>query len=390
MPAGNNVAAIMLAGGRGSRLHELTDTTCKPALPFGPGHRIVDWTMANLQSAGLRKVVVATQYMPAPLERHVSQRWTPRFDGGLIFAQALRLTGRPEGFSGTADAVRRSLGLLRGQGVRTLLVVAADHVYSMDYTAMLDAHAASGAAVTVAVTPVPRATASGFGIVQPDAKGRIAGFLEKPADPPGLPDDPTHALASMGIYAFDLAWLEAALADGGDDFGYDILPRAVAAGQAACHRATRRDGAPVYWQDVGTLDAYHAVWTALGRDAALCPGPFGSATIDPGAGAWLDRDVVAMPGSRLHRDAQVRNAIVAPGVCLERTDVIGACTAEDARWFRITEGGVRLVTRAMMARRAERRPRLYPMPADPVPAALPAHAVAGRAIGRAEPRNRLA
>ena len=366
MTAPNDVAAIMLAGGRGSRLHELTAATCKPALPFVHGHRIADWTMANLQQAGLGSIVVATQFMPKALERHLDQRWAQHIDGGIIFAQGVRLTGRPEGFAGTADAVRRSLGLLRSKDVRTLLVVAADHVYAMDYTAMLDAHAASGAEVTVAVTPVPRAAASGFGIARTDGSGRILAFLEKPADPPAMSGDPARSLASMGIYAFDIDWLEAALAEGGDDFGYDIGPRAVAAGQAACHHATRRDGGPVYWQDVGTLDAFHSVWTALARDPALCPGPFDAATVDAGQDAfWQKRGVVAMPGSRLHRDARIRNAIVAPDVSLGRNDVIGECAAEDSRWFRITEGGIRLVTRAMIERRADTRPRLYPVPVPP-------------------------
>jgi glucose-1-phosphate adenylyltransferase len=358
MKRNDDVAAIMLAGGRGSRLHELTDGCCKPALPFGGMHRIADWTLANLEGAQLGPVVVATQYKPAALRAHLERRWSPRLGGRLVMVDGAQ-TGEP--FAGTADAVRKTLDRVRAQGASTVLVVAADHVYRMDYTAMIDAHRAGGAPVTVAVDAVPRAGAQGFGIVEAGDGRRIAAFHEKPGDPPCMPGDEQRALASMGVYVFDLGWLEGALGRGGDDFGYDVLPEAVSRGEAAFHRARRPDGTPVYWQDVGTLDSYRAVWLALESDPTLCPGPFGANVIKPPLAGrrWIERGVVAMPGSRVHRDARISRAIVAPGVELDGSECIGEDWHEDARWFRITRAGTRLVTRAMVERRAESRARLY-------------------------------
>ncbi|ESW62603.1 MAG: ADP-glucose pyrophosphorylase [Rhodobacter sp. CACIA14H1] len=367
-PPEARTVAVLLAGGKGTRLHELTRSECKPAIHFAGTRRIVDFAMANAVRSGLTRMVVATQYAPATLTRHLWEHWAMAFDcgEGLMVRHGPSLAGF-EGYRGTADAVTRNIALIDSLDPTDILVLAADHIYGMDYTPMLDAHRASGAAVTVAAHIVPRAGASEFGIFLTDATGRATTFLEKPADPPGLPDDPARALASMGIYAFRWDWLRATLlrdardATSSHDFGHDILPAAVAAGEALVWPFTLPQG-PAYWRDVGTLDAFRVTQLDFQQPSTPCALP---ETVMPGPGPQarptrndgLLSDSVLMPGASVGRGARLHRTIVAPDTHIPGGMVIGEDRDEDARWFRRTPDGTVLVTAEMLARREATLPR---------------------------------
>lgn len=367
-PPEARTVAVLLAGGKGTRLHELTRSECKPAIHFAGTRRIVDFAMANAVRSGLTRMVVATQYAPATLTRHLWEHWAMAFDcgEGLMVRHGPSLAGF-EGYRGTADAVTRNIALIDSLDPTDILVLAADHIYGMDYTPMLDAHRASGAAVTVAAHIVPRAGASEFGIFLTDATGRATTFLEKPADPPGLPDDPARALASMGIYAFRWDWLRATLlrdardATSSHDFGHDILPAVVAAGEALVWPFTLPQG-PAYWRDVGTLDAFRVTQLDFQQPSTPCALP---ETVMPGPGPQarptrndgLLSDSVLMPGASVGRGARLHRTIVAPDTHIPGGMVIGEDRDEDARWFRRTPDGTVLVTAEMLARREATLPR---------------------------------
>lgn len=221
--------AILLAGGRGSRLFELTDRTCKPALPFVRRRRIVDFTMENIARAGMRKVIVASQFRAEPLETHLHSAWGRRFgSAGLAFRRGSDLAGAALRYGGTADAVWKNAAEIAALGAREVMILSADHIYEMDYGPMIAAHRASGARITLAATVVGRHDARGFGVIGAAPGGQITDFTEKPDEPQTLPGDPEHALASMGIYLCDWVWLRRMLAEDALccrstlDFGHDI------------------------------------------------------------------------------------------------------------------------------------------------------------------------
>ena len=352
-------AAIVLAGGKGSRLHELTERCCKPAVPLGTGNLIIDWTMGNLRMSDVPDLIVATQYMPARVEHHLRTAWMPQFDGRLGIANGVTVTGRSAGYLGTADAVRQLQDRIGGPEEAPLLVVAADHVYRMDYGPMIAAHRDSGAGITVACTILPAAGAQAYGIVDAGPSGRIRAFVEKPSHPPEMADQPGRCLVSMGIYVCDRAWLRGALARGGDDFGHDILPDAVARGEAQAFRAVTASGAPIYWKDVGTLDSYRETGVELTLNPWLCPRsrlPHADAPC-PEAIHWARRGSVVLPGARVEIGADLHNVVVAPGARIPRGTQIGHCPEMDRRWFRVTPGGTTLVTPEMLERRLVRVPR---------------------------------
>ncbi|MGP3695787.1 sugar phosphate nucleotidyltransferase [Rhodobacter sp. NSM] len=383
---------VLLAGGRGSRLHELTASQCKPALPFAGSRRIVDFTIANVVRSGLTRMIVATQYRPTSLARHLESFWAPRFPaGGLMLREGPSVTGTPEGYGGTAAAVTANLAELRSAGARELVVLAADHVYEMDYAALVAAHRASGASATVAVDTVPRDRARAFGVVRTDEGGRIESFLEKPDHVPPDPALPGRAMVSMGIYVFDFDWLASVLRmvpGATQDFGNDILPLAVALGEAQAYRVP---GDGFYWRDVGTLDAYRRAQLDFTRGEPPCTLPpqvaasehemkaasgelvqfafrmqtggislhaprLGAGT--PGRWCMLDESVL-LPGARVAPGVRLTRAIVAPGTSVPSGLVIGEDPDEDARWFRRSEEGTVLVTTQMLARRAADRGRAF-------------------------------
>lgn len=357
---------ILLAGGQGTRLHELTSTECKPAMPFAGG-KLVDFTIANAMRSGMPQVLVATQYLPASLTRHLETEWRHQFPSGIEIRDGYRL--RSNGYRGTADAVRTNLAEIAASGAEEILVLSADHVYQMDYRAMLESHRASGAKVTVAVTRAPLAQASSFGVLSADSDGVIVDFAEKPARPHPTPDDPTHALISMGVYVLDRRWLSEMLAlEGGmDDFGQDILLEAVRQGVARVHQPVA-DGA-FYWRDVGTLDSYRLAQLDF-LDPARAPLPLPGATVKPSRQMLLaaERGSVLLPGARLGYRTRVERAIIASGAIVPDGLVIGEDPEDDQRWFRVTRGGTALVTAAMLDRYREERPRLHLIPLPFLPA----------------------
>ncbi len=261
--------AIVLAGGRGSRLAELTDWRAKPAVPFGGKFRIIDFALSNCVNSGIRRIGVCTQYKAQSLIRHLQRGWSfleGRFDEfvELLPAQQ-RVTA--DWYRGTADAVYQNIDILRRHRRKYVLILAGDHVYKMDYTRMLADHVASRAVMTVACIEVPLADASQFGVMTVDADRRVSAFDEKPAQPAAMPGRPDAVLASMGIYVFDEAFLYEQLIrdaeDGGSshDFGKDLIPWLIRSGLHVHAHAFRdscvnmSNGVP-YWRDVGTLDAY--------------------------------------------------------------------------------------------------------------------------------------
>ena len=261
--------AIVLAGGRGSRLAELTDWRAKPAVPFGGKFRIIDFALSNCVNSGIRRIGICTQYKAQSLIRHVQRGWS--FLDGCFeeFVELLPAQQRvtAEWYRGTADAVYQNIDILRRHKRKYVLVLAGDHVYKMDYARMLADHVASQALMTIACIEAPLADASQLGVLTVDADRRITAFEEKPARPAPIPGRPDRALASMGIYVFNEAFLYEQLirdADDGNsshDFGKDIIPRLVRSGlrlhahpfRDSCVNMSR--GMP-YWRDVGTLDAY--------------------------------------------------------------------------------------------------------------------------------------
>jgi glucose-1-phosphate adenylyltransferase len=225
--------AYVLAGGRGSRLKELTDKRAKPAVPFGGKSRIIDFALSNAINSGIRRIGVATQYKAHSLIRHLQRGWNffrPERNESFDILPASQRVSETQWYLGTADAVTQNMDIIRSYDPQYMIILAGDHVYKMDYELMLEQHVESGADVTVGCIEVPRTEASGFGVMHVDKADRIVSFLEKPADPPGMPDKPDRALASMGIYVFERELLfEHLRRDAGDpssrhDFGGDVIP----------------------------------------------------------------------------------------------------------------------------------------------------------------------
>ena len=395
----------MLAGGEGKRLSPLTADRAKPAVPFGGIYRLVDFVLSNLVNAGYLRIVVLTQYKSHSLDRHITTTWRmSTLLGNYVTPVPAQQRLGPQWFAGSADAIHQSLNLVYDEEPDHVVVFGADHVYRMDPRQMVEQHIASGAAVTVAGIRVPREQASGFGVISTAADGRrIEAFLEKPTDPPGLPDDPTQVFASMGNYVFSTkALLEAVKVDAGDegsvhDMGGNIIPMMVASGGAEVYDfsenevpgATERDRG--YWRDVGTLDSYydahmdlvaaHPVfnlynrqWPILTSSPALPPAKFvhemsgrvGQAVdslVSQGviiSGGTVRRSVVS-PGVRVHSGSEITGSVLLPGVDVGRGAVVrnaildknvlvwpGASIGVDPvhdreRGFTLTDGGVVVV-----------------------------------------------
>ncbi|WP_353474302.1 sugar phosphate nucleotidyltransferase [Salipiger sp. H15] len=353
VPSTSRCLPFLLAGGRGSRLFELTDHTCKPALGFASADgRIVDFILAALVAAQFDKLFVATQYRPTDLCQHLDRHWAHAFPRGITIRDGEFLS--PHGYRGTADAVRVNITTLDAYGPREIMILSGDHVLDIDLEAFLRHHRSHARPVTVAATAVPLAEAGGFGIFELDAEGEVKGFAEKPMRPAPMPGDAGRALASTGIYVFDWIWLKQALREEPCrlDFGNDILPGAVRDGELAVYRLPDGpDGQGAYWRDVGTLDAYRLAQLdfAQPETPVALPKTMGRAvtrSLDS-----MAEGTVFLPGSRIGRRCQIRNAIVGPGVRLPDGFRAGLNPEEDARWFRRTPGGTLLITAEMMARR---------------------------------------
>lgn len=261
---------IVLAGGEGKRLYPLTADRAKPAVPFGGAYRLIDFVLSNLVNAGFLKICVLTQYKSHSLDRHISQNWRlSGISGEYITPVPAQQRVGKRWYTGSADAIFQSLNLVYDEDPDYIVVFGADHVYRMDPEQMVARHIESKAGVTVAGIRVPRLDAKAFGVIDADADGKITSFLEKPADPPGIPGAPEYAYASMGNYVFTTKTLvEALRADAEDqgsdhDMGGNIIPALVDQGEARVYDftenhvpgASERDHG--YWRDVGTLDSYY-------------------------------------------------------------------------------------------------------------------------------------
>ena len=275
-----DVLAIVLAGGRGTRLEPLTRDRAKPAVPFGGIYRIIDFPLSNCINSDIRKILVLTQYKAVSLARHLDQGWRflcRELDEYIeVIPPQQRIA--EHWYQGTADAIYQNVYTIEKAAPRDTLILAGDHIYKMNYAAMIDQHRARGADLTIACLPVPRAEARDFGVMHVEADGRVVGFREKPEDPEAMPGRPDLAMASMGIYVFttdvmyERLFRDAAMKEASDhDFGRDIIPPMLADCRVFAYpfRDENRKG-PAYWRDVGTLDAYYqASMDLVGVDPTL-------------------------------------------------------------------------------------------------------------------------
>ena len=401
--------AFVLAGGRGSRLLELTDSRAKPAVYFGGKTRIIDFALSNALNSGIRRIGVATQYKAHSLIRHLTQGWTflrkERNEGFDILPASQRID-EESWYQGTADAVYQNIDIIEGYAPKYIVILAGDHIYKMNYEIMLEQHVASKADVTLGCVEVPRMEATGFGVMHVDEEDTIIDFVEKPADPPGIPGSPDQALASMGIYVFETKFLldilrrDAADPDSEHDFGKNIIPYLVKNGKAVAHRfsnscVTNKDEPTHYWRDVGTIDAYWEanidltatvpqlnlydqnwpIWTyneitAPAKFVHNEPGRRGEAinSMVSGnciiSGATLNHSLlftgvlvrsystvtnsVILPEVIIHRSAQLSNVVVDRGVVIPEGLVVGQDPELDAQRFRRTNKGVCLITQKMI------------------------------------------
>lgn len=359
VPSPSGVLSIVLAGGKGSRLHDLTNDEAKPAIPIGPDLRLIDFTLANVVNSGLRKAMVLTQHAPATLHDHLARAWHSDRSPCAFTV----LDGAEHGpFAGTAHAVASVMDEIDREAPDHVVVLAGDHLYQMDYRPLIERHVERAASVTVGVVHVPVAQASEFGILAADADGRITAFVEKPRIAPQAQDRPGHALASMGIYVFEWKALRTLLVEmaesvGDLDFGKHIVPRLVAADEAYAYALPGRTGAEPLWQDLGTLDAYHAVqmqltagslaldpeWPALASDGRR-DGPVSAV----GAGTFL-RNVVVLPGARIGQWVTMSDAIVTGDAIVPDGFDLDASLAEFGAWCTVSAGGIRLVSAPALA-----------------------------------------
>ncbi len=266
--------SIVLAGGHGSRLKPLTNERAKPAVPFGGKYRIIDFTLSNCLHSGLRRILVLTQYKSHSLQEHLRDGWSifnPELNEYITPVPPQMRTGE-KWYAGTADAIYQNLNLLEESNAKYVIILSGDHIYRMDYAAMLEYHTQQNAVATVACMEVALDEARGFGVMSIDKNQRILAFEEKPDEPQCLPDNPQCALASMGIYVFNLQLLVDELKRDFDapnsshDFGKDILPHLIDEQPVFAYPFGSQEGRVSqdrYWKDVGTLDAYYEANIAL-------------------------------------------------------------------------------------------------------------------------------
>ncbi|WP_346296167.1 glucose-1-phosphate adenylyltransferase [Rhodopseudomonas sp. P1] len=408
-PFARHAMAYVLAGGRGSRLMELTDWRAKPAVYFGGKSRIIDFALSNALNSGIRRIAVATQYKAHSLIRHLQRGWNffrPERNESFDILPASQRVSEEMWYRGTADAVYQNIDIIESYDPKFIVLLAGDHVYKMDYEKMLQQHVEQGADVTVGCLEVPRDEATAFGVMHIDESDRIISFLEKPADPPAMPGKADKSLVSMGIYVFETKFLldelrrDAADPNSTHDFGKDIIPYIVKHGKAVAHhfdKSCRRSSSEAisYWRDVGTVDAYWAanidltdivpeldlydrewpIWTygeitppaKFVHDKEGRRGEAVSSLVSGGciiSGASL-RHSLLFTGVRVHSFSHVENTVVLPYADIGRSCrlknvvidaevklpaglVVGEDPELDAKRFRRTENGICLITRAMI------------------------------------------
>ena len=410
-PLARSAMAFVLAGGRGSRLMEMTDNRAKPAVYFGGKSRIIDFALSNALNSGIRRIGVATQYKAHSLIRHLQRGWNffrHERNESFDILPASQQVSESGWYAGTADAVYQNIAIIEGYAPRHVVILAGDHIYKQDYELMLQQHVEQGADVTVGCIEVARLEATAFGVMAIDADDRIVSFLEKPADPPAMPGKPDTALASMGIYVFETKFLfeqlrrDAADPTSSHDFGKDIVPYIVANGKAVAHRFAQScvrssSEAEAYWRDAGTIDSYWEAnidltdivpgldlydrqWPIWTYGEIVPPAKFvhdddgrrGKATdslISGGcivSGTTLNRTLlftgvhvhsygriqgaVILPYADIGRGARLTNVVVDRGVHIPAGLVVGEDPAFDATRFRRTDKGVCLITQPMLDR----------------------------------------
>ncbi|MBS1171226.1 MAG: glucose-phosphate adenylyltransferase [Proteobacteria bacterium] len=402
--------ALVLAGGRGSRLKQLTDWRAKPAVPFGGKFRIIDFTLSNCVNSGIRRIGVATQYKAHSLIQHLQRGWS-FLDGRFHeFIELLPAQQQIEEawYQGTADAVFQNLDVIRRNRPEFVLILSGDHIYKMDYGRMLAAHVAKQADLTVASIAVPTAEARAFGVIDVDENSRVRSFLEKPESPPQIPGKPGQTLASMGIYVFNAEFLyEQLIRDADDprsshDFGKDVIPHIMSRYRVFAHAfadsCVGMTSGCTYWRDVGTIDAYWEAnmeltkvspelnmydteWPIWTHQEQLPPAKFvfddenrrGMAVdsmVSGGdiiSGALVRRsllfsnvrvnsysvveDSVILPDVDIGRRAVLKKVVVDKRCRIPEGMVAGVNPAEDRRRFYVTENGVTLITPEMLGQR---------------------------------------
>ncbi len=399
------VLCMVLAGGEGKRLMPLTADRAKPAVPFGGSYRLIDFVLSNLINAGLRRVCVLTQYKSHSLDRHITQTWRmPTLLGDYVTPVPAQQRLGPRWFTGSADAIYQSLNLVYDENPDYVVVFGADHVYRMDPMQMIEAHIDSGAGVTVAGLRRPRASAGEFGVIEVGPDGhKIANFLEKPVDPPGIPGSPEESFVSMGNYVFSTdVLLDALKEDAADvssvhDMGGNIIPMLTEQGRAFVYDfsentipgSTGRDSG--YWRDVGSLDSYHDAhmdlvsvhpvfnlynrrWPILSNIPPLPPAKFveggnahesmvGAGSIISGghvrtsviassvtieSGSYVEGSVI-MPGVRIGPNAVVRNAILDKNVVIPANTHIGVDVEHDRSRYTVSPGGIVVLGKGVVA-----------------------------------------
>jgi len=408
-PLARDTMAYVLAGGRGSRLMELTDIRAKPAVPFGGKSRIIDFALSNALNSGIRRIGVATQYKAHSLIRHMQRGWNffrPERNESFDILPASQRVQEDQWYAGTADAVYQNIDIISDYAPKYMVILAGDHIYKMDYELMLQDHVDSGADVTIGVLEVPRMEAVGFGVMHVDDKDRIINFIEKPKDPPAIPGNPNVALASMGIYVFETQYLfkllqeDAATPGSSRDFGKDIIPKIVKGGKAMAHRFTKscvraETEKEAYWRDVGTVDAYWEanldlceavpsldlyekewpIWTYSEvsppakfvhdlegrRGSAIASLVSGGCIVSGGVirrsmlftGVRVNsysslEDAVVLPNVQVGRNARLYKVVIDRGVHIPEGLIVGEDPDLDAKRFRRTEKGVCLITQPMI------------------------------------------
>ena len=397
--------ALVLAGGRGTRLQGLTSIRAKPATSYAGKYRIIDFTLSNCMNSGIRRVGVAAQYEAVTLAGHIQRSWGHLRSEmgewvGLLPARQRRRTD--DWYAGTADAVFQNLAVFEEQAPEYLLILAGDHVYTMDYLPMIIQHAESGADITVAGLEVPAEIADQFGVLGCDASGRVTSFVEKPDNPETLANAAGNVLASMGVYVFsfdsvgDILASDAADPGSSRDFGKDVIPSLIRHRNVGCHRFTDpATGHPGYWRDVGTVDAFFRghmelvqpvprinlydphwpVWSyaphlppaKLAPDAGGQRGTAGRSLLASGSivtGAEVTASVLAyqarvdrarveasvlLPGSIVNEGCELNQVIVDEDVELPANTIVGYDDAADRERFFVTANGAVLVTAEMVA-----------------------------------------
>jgi len=405
-----NTLALILAGGRGSRLHQLTQWRSKPAVPFGGKFRIIDFPLSNCINSGIRRIGILTQYKAHSLILHIQRGWGFLRGEFGEFVELLPAQQRVENnwYQGTADAIYQNIDILRSHNPDYVLILAGDHIYKMDYGTMIAHHVEAGADMTVGCLEVDLETAKAFGVMSVDSDGRVLEFAEKPENPKPIPGSTNSAMVSMGIYVFSKDFLfeqlikDADIDESTHDFGKDIIPRVISNHRVVAHLFRENEtGAQAYWRDVGTVDAfwktnqeligvtpelnlYDSSWPIWTYQEQLPPAKFifdddgrrGMAVDSMISGGCIIsgavirhtlifsnvrvnsfseiEDSVVLPNVVIERNCRIKKAVIDDGCVVPEGTVIGEDPEADAERFHVTPNGVVLVSPAMLGQEIHR------------------------------------